>query len=115
MELDVFFSISQTPVEGHTPSEADMLRVFLTEVEAADALGYGVAWVAESHLSTAVQKRNRRPVVPHWLQWRVGWPPGRWMKASRVSNKTVPPFFMKASMARIAVSGGLGCSGRSGQ
>lgn len=71
MEFDVFFSISQTPVDGHTPTEAQMFRNFLEQVEAADRLGYGVAWVAESHLSSEVQKRNRNPVVPHW-QGEVG-------------------------------------------
>ena len=71
MEFDVFFSISQTPVAGRTPSEAEMLRNFLAQVEAADRLGFGVAWVAESHLSSEVQKRNREPVVPHW-QGEVG-------------------------------------------
>jgi alkanesulfonate monooxygenase SsuD/methylene tetrahydromethanopterin reductase-like flavin-dependent oxidoreductase (luciferase family) len=71
MEFDVFFSISQTPVQGRTPDEAGMLRNFLDQVEAADRLGFGVAWVAESHLSSEVQKRNREPVVPHW-QGEVG-------------------------------------------
>ncbi|MEC7949400.1 MAG: LLM class flavin-dependent oxidoreductase [Myxococcota bacterium] len=66
MDYDVFFSISQTPVDGVTPTEAEMLRAFLEEVEAADRLGYGCAWVAESHLSTQVQKQHARPVVPHW-------------------------------------------------
>jgi alkanesulfonate monooxygenase SsuD/methylene tetrahydromethanopterin reductase-like flavin-dependent oxidoreductase (luciferase family) len=66
MEFDVFFSISQTPVDGHAPDEATMLRNFLDQAEAADRLGFGVAWVAESHLSSEVQKRNREPVVPHW-------------------------------------------------
>lgn len=66
MNFDVFFSISQTPVDGHTPAEAQMFRNFLEQVEAADRLGYGVAWVAESHLSSEVQKRNRHPVIPHW-------------------------------------------------
>lgn len=66
MQYDVFFSISQTPVRGHTPSEAEMLRAFIEEVQAADALGYGTAWVAEAHLSTEVQKRHAQPVVPHW-------------------------------------------------
>ncbi len=66
MDYDVFFSISRTPVDGHTPSEAAMFQSFLREVRAADAAGYGVCWVAESHLSTEVQKGNRRPVVPHW-------------------------------------------------
>ena len=71
MEFDIFFSISQTPVNGIQPSEATMFRNFFEQVEAADRLGFGTAWVAESHLSTEVQKRNRRPVIPHW-QGEVG-------------------------------------------
>jgi len=66
MKYDIFFSISQTPVEGYTPSETEMFRNFFSQVEAADALGFGVAWVAESHLSSQVQKSNRKPVIPHW-------------------------------------------------
>ena len=66
MDYDVFFSISQTPVDGVVPSEAQMFRSFFAQVEAADALGYGTAWVAEAHLSTEVQKRHAHPVVPHW-------------------------------------------------
>ncbi len=66
MQYDIFFSISQTPVHGHTPSETQMFRAFFEQVEAADELGYSTAWVAESHLSSEVQKGNRRPVIPHW-------------------------------------------------
>lgn len=66
MDFDVFFSISQTPVAGFTPSEAQMFRSFFEQVQVADAAGYGTAWVAESHLSTEVQQRHERPVVPHW-------------------------------------------------
>ena len=66
MKYDIFFSISQTPVAGHTPTEADMFRNFFEQVEAADELGYGTAWIAESHLSSQVQKGNKRPVIPHW-------------------------------------------------
>ncbi len=66
MDFDVFFSISQTPVRGHTPDEATMFRNWLAQVEAADRLGYGVAWLAESHLSSEVQKDNKHPVIPHW-------------------------------------------------
>lgn len=66
MRYDVFFSISQTSVDGRVPAEADMFRSFFQQVELADALGFGVAWVAESHLSSQTQKRNRRPVIPHW-------------------------------------------------
>ena len=71
MHFDVFFSICQTPVAGHAPDEATMYRNFFEQVQAADDLGYGCAWVAESHLSTEVQKTNRRPVVPHF-QGEVG-------------------------------------------
>lgn len=71
MQYDIFFAISQTPVQGVTPSEAQMFRSFFEQVQAADEQGYGVAWVAESHLSSEVQKGNRRPVIPHW-QGEVG-------------------------------------------
>ncbi len=43
-----------------------MFQNFFAQLEAADALGFGTAWVAQAHLSTEVQKRNRQPVVPHW-------------------------------------------------
>ena len=71
MQYDIFFSISQTPSRGVMPSEAQMFRSFFDQLKAADELGYGVAWVAESHLSSEVQKGNRRPVIPHW-QGEVG-------------------------------------------
>lgn len=71
MQFDIFFSISQTPADGVMPDEATMFRNFFRQVEAADRQGYGVAWVAESHLSSEVQKHNRRPVIPHW-QGEVG-------------------------------------------
>jgi alkanesulfonate monooxygenase SsuD/methylene tetrahydromethanopterin reductase-like flavin-dependent oxidoreductase (luciferase family) len=66
VNYDIFFSISQTPVDGATPTEAQMFRNFFDQVQAADELGFGVAWIAESHLSSEVQKRNRNPVIPHW-------------------------------------------------
>ena len=66
MKYDVFFSISQTPVDDYTPNEATMLRNFFEQVQVADEEGYGIAWLAQAHLSTEVQKRNKNPVVPHW-------------------------------------------------
>ena len=71
MQFDIFFSISQTPVAGRLPSEQEMFNNFFDQVEAADALGYGTAWIAEAHLSSEVQKRHRKPVIPHW-QGEVG-------------------------------------------
>ena len=67
LRFDIFFSISQTPdTSGYTPSENEMFTSFFDQVELADRLGFGVGWVAQAHLSTEVQKRNSRPVVPHF-------------------------------------------------
>jgi len=67
MEFDVFFSISQTPdAAGTIPDETTMYANYLEQLKVADELGFGVAWLAQAHLSTEVQKRNKRPVIPHW-------------------------------------------------
>ena len=71
MRYDIFFSISQTPVKGELPSERTMFENFFAQVEAADALAFGTAWIAEAHLSSEVQKTHRKPVIPHW-QGEVG-------------------------------------------
>jgi len=71
VDFDIFFSISQTPVDGVVPPESVMFRNFFAQVEAADRLGFGTAWIAESHLSSEVQKRHPEPVVPHW-QGEIG-------------------------------------------
>jgi alkanesulfonate monooxygenase SsuD/methylene tetrahydromethanopterin reductase-like flavin-dependent oxidoreductase (luciferase family) len=71
MELDIFFSICQTDVNGYTPSERVMFENFFEQVELADRLGFGTAWVAESHLSTEVQKTNPGAVIPHF-QGEIG-------------------------------------------
>ena len=87
MDFDVFFSISQTPVDGVTPSDSTMFRNFFDQVEAADSLGYGTAWVAESHLSTEVQKQHANPVVPHW-KGEIGLNTDVFQLAHRVFSRT---------------------------
>src|SRR5258705_12787599 len=67
MELDIFFSISQTEVDGVMPDERTMFANFFEQVELADRLGFGTAWIAESHLSTEVQKTNPGAVIPHFV------------------------------------------------
>lgn len=66
MTFDIFLSICQTTVDGVTPSERTMWENFFSQVARADALGFSTAWVAETHLSCQVQKRNREPVIPHF-------------------------------------------------
>src|SRR5688572_5109579 len=67
MELDIFFSICQTEVGGYMPDERTMFANFFEQVKLADELGFGTAWVAESHLSTEVQKTNPGAVIPHFV------------------------------------------------
>ena len=58
MKYDVFFSISQTPVDGYMPDEPTMLRDFFSRL-LADRLGYGTAWIAQAHLSTEIRSATR--------------------------------------------------------
>jgi alkanesulfonate monooxygenase SsuD/methylene tetrahydromethanopterin reductase-like flavin-dependent oxidoreductase (luciferase family) len=67
MEFDIFFSICQTDVHGYVPSEREMFENFFEQVDLADELGFGTAWIAESHLSTEVQKSNPGAVIPHFV------------------------------------------------
>ena len=87
MQFDIFFSISQTPANGLFPSESEMFRNFIEQVQAADELGYKTAWVAESHLSSEVQKSNKNPVIPHW-EGEVGLNSDIFQLALTVFNKT---------------------------
>lgn len=66
MEFDVFCSLCQVSVDGYKPDEKQMFENFFEQVRAADRLGYGTAWIAESHLSTEAQKQNPGAVVPHF-------------------------------------------------
>lgn len=66
MKFDVFFSICQTEVDGKMPSERNMFESFFDQLKLADELDYGVAWVAETHLSCEVQKTGSQPVIPHF-------------------------------------------------
>jgi alkanesulfonate monooxygenase SsuD/methylene tetrahydromethanopterin reductase-like flavin-dependent oxidoreductase (luciferase family) len=62
--MDIFFSICQTVVDGELPSERQMFQNFFSQIDAADTLGFGTAWVAETHLSCQVQKQNQGSVIP---------------------------------------------------
>jgi alkanesulfonate monooxygenase SsuD/methylene tetrahydromethanopterin reductase-like flavin-dependent oxidoreductase (luciferase family) len=66
MRFDTFFSICQTPVNGYTPSDRVMFENFFSQALLADEIGIGTAWVAETHLSCQVQKKNPGAVIPHF-------------------------------------------------
>ena len=71
MKFDIFFSICQTPVDGITPTERQMFKNFIEQFFLADQLGFGIGWIAETHLSCQVQKHNPNAVVPHF-QGEIG-------------------------------------------
>ena len=71
MRFDVFFSICQTDVNGYLPSERVMFENFFSQIRLADALGFGTAWVAETHLSCQTQKKNPGAVIPQF-QGEIG-------------------------------------------
>jgi len=66
MKFDIFLSICQTEVDGYTPSEKVMFQNFFDQLLWADQLGFGTAWVAETHLSCQIQKQNPGHVIPHF-------------------------------------------------
>lgn len=66
MSFDIFLSICQTEVDGLLPSEKEMYANFFDQVQLADELGFGTAWIAEAHLSCQVQKENPGAVIPHF-------------------------------------------------
>jgi alkanesulfonate monooxygenase SsuD/methylene tetrahydromethanopterin reductase-like flavin-dependent oxidoreductase (luciferase family) len=66
-QLDVFFGFSQIEVAGVLPSEQTMWDNLFRQIELADALGFGTAWVGGAHLSLAQQHLSgREPVLPHF-------------------------------------------------
>lgn len=66
MKFDVFFSICQTEVDGVIPSERTMWLNFFDQLKLADQLGFGCAWLAETHLSCQIQKQNPGAVIPEF-------------------------------------------------
>ena len=104
MHFDIFFSISQTPVRGWLPSEAQMFQHFFEQVEVADALGFGTAWVAEAHLSTEVQQRHPAAVVPHW-QGEIGLNTDILQLAHRIFART-RRIEVGSAVANLLVNGG---------
>jgi len=63
MKYDIFFSLSQTEVDGHTPNTKTMFQNFLDQAQLADELEFETAWIAETHLSCQTQKKTSLAVV----------------------------------------------------
>jgi alkanesulfonate monooxygenase SsuD/methylene tetrahydromethanopterin reductase-like flavin-dependent oxidoreductase (luciferase family) len=66
MQFDIFHSIGRIDSLKPVPSDRAIFNAFLEQCRLAEDLGYPTMWVAESHFSSEVQKRNSRPVIPHY-------------------------------------------------
>jgi alkanesulfonate monooxygenase SsuD/methylene tetrahydromethanopterin reductase-like flavin-dependent oxidoreductase (luciferase family) len=64
--FDIFFALGQNEVDGQKPTERQVFENFFDQVRLADELGFGTAWVAETHLSSEVQKQNPGAVIPEY-------------------------------------------------
>ena len=113
MDFDIFLSISQTPVGGVTPDENTMYTNFFEQLESADKLGFGTAWVAQAHLSTEVQKNNKQPVVPHW-QGEVGLCTDFFQLAHLMFSRTKNIHVGSAVMSLLTHGGPVGIAERVG-
>ena len=114
MEFDIFFSISQTPDStGLIPNEDIMYSNFFTQLELADEIGFGVAWVAQAHLSTEIQKLNKKPVIPHW-QGEVGLCTDFFQLAHQMFSRTKHIEVGSAVMSLFCNGGPIGMAERIG-
>jgi hypothetical protein len=113
MDFDIFLSIAQTPVEDYTPDEDTMFSNFFKQLEVADKLGFGTAWVAQAHLSTEVQKMNKQPVVPHW-EGEVGLCTDFFQLAHLMFSKTNNIHVGSAFMSLLTHGGPVGIAERVG-
>jgi alkanesulfonate monooxygenase SsuD/methylene tetrahydromethanopterin reductase-like flavin-dependent oxidoreductase (luciferase family) len=66
MKFDVFHSIGRIDSVSPRLGDAAVFRQFFRQLGAAEALGFGTMWVAESHFSSEVQKHNPEPVIPNY-------------------------------------------------
>ncbi len=66
MKFDLFCSLCQGSLTQDLPKEKKILENFLSQAKLADHLGIETLWLAESHLSSETQKKNKKPVIPHF-------------------------------------------------
>ena len=71
MRFDVFHSIGRVDSGPAPLSDRQVFDAFFDQAACAESLGFGTMWVAESHFSSEVQKRNPEAVIPHY-QGEVG-------------------------------------------
>jgi alkanesulfonate monooxygenase SsuD/methylene tetrahydromethanopterin reductase-like flavin-dependent oxidoreductase (luciferase family) len=71
MIFDVFHSIGRIDSLPVKLTDREVFTGFFDQLAAADKLGFGTMWIAETHFSSEVQKRHAKPVIPNY-QGEIG-------------------------------------------
>src|SRR5689334_9581701 len=66
MRFDIFHSIGRTDSLAPKLTDREVFLHFFEQTILAESLGYQTVWVAESHFSSEIQKKNSDPVIPHY-------------------------------------------------
>jgi alkanesulfonate monooxygenase SsuD/methylene tetrahydromethanopterin reductase-like flavin-dependent oxidoreductase (luciferase family) len=66
MQFDLFHSLGRIDTILPQVTDRQVFLDFFAQAKAAEDLGFGTAWVAESHFSSEVQKLHAEPVIPEF-------------------------------------------------
>lgn len=66
MRFDVFHSLGRIDSVSPRLTDRRSFELFFEQAIAAENLGFGTVWAAESHFSSEVQKAHAEPVIPHY-------------------------------------------------
>ena len=64
--FDLFCGFSQIEVEGYLPPEAELFNNLIRQIQLADELGFGTAWVGGAHFSLIDQNKRPDAPLPHF-------------------------------------------------
>jgi alkanesulfonate monooxygenase SsuD/methylene tetrahydromethanopterin reductase-like flavin-dependent oxidoreductase (luciferase family) len=105
MQFDIFHSIGRIDSIKPIPPDHTIYREFFRQCRAAEAMGYKTIWVAESHFSSEVQKKNPHPVIPHY-HGEVGLNADTCQVAQMIFGQTKSIGFGSAIMNIVGGNGG---------
>jgi len=66
MQFDLFHSLGRIDTLLPQVTDRQVFLDFFAQAKAAEDLGFGTVWVAESHFSSEVQKLHVEPVIPEF-------------------------------------------------
>ena len=105
MIFDVFHSLGRVDSLPKPFTDQDVFREFFRQVKLAEQLEFSMIWVAESHFSSEVQKKNSYPVIPHY-EGEVGLNTDSFQLATWIQNITSKIGFGTAITNIVGGNGG---------